>query len=92
MARDGHGIVLVSLWDVRDSLRAGKLVRILPDWRQRADVWAVTTARLATSAKVRVYVEFLEEHLTRGPLSLHIGQDERDWKGTAGNEMLGTSD
>jgi len=74
-AHDGHGIVLVSLWDVRDSLRAGKLVRILPEWRQRADVWAVTTARLATSAKVRVCVAFLKEHLTRGPLSLHIGHD-----------------
>jgi LysR family transcriptional activator of dmlA len=77
-AHDGHGIVLVSLWDVRESLRSGKLVRILPDWRQPADVWAVTTARLATSAKVRVCVEFLKQHLTRGPLSLLIEDDKRE--------------
>ena len=62
-ALDGHGIILRSAWDVEHSLAQGKLVRILPDYRQDADVWAVTTARLSNSAKVRVCVQFLQQSL-----------------------------
>ena len=69
-ARDGHGIVMVSIWDVAESLASGTLVRILPAYRQPADVWAVSTARSTASAKVRVCIEFLREHLTRGAFSL----------------------
>lgn len=60
-ALDGHGIVLRSLWDVGSDLRSGTLVRVLPEYAQDADVWAVYPSRLATSAKLRVCVEFLEE-------------------------------
>lgn len=69
-AHEGQGLVLISLWDAGPSLRDGSLVRVLPEWRQSADVWAVTTTRLATSAKVRVCVEFLRQQLARGPFAL----------------------
>jgi LysR family transcriptional activator of dmlA len=67
---DGHGIMLVSVWDVADSLRRGELIRVLPEWHQPANVWAVTTSRSSNSAKVRVCVEFLKRELTTGPLAL----------------------
>jgi LysR family transcriptional activator of dmlA len=62
-AIDGHGIILRSIWDVSPSLRRGELIRVLPDYEQAADVWAVYPSRLSTSAKVRVCVQFLEEWL-----------------------------
>ncbi len=61
-AVDGRGIALRSLWDVGPYLRAGRLVQVLPEWRQDANVWAVYPTRLHLSAKVRVCVEFLQEH------------------------------
>lgn len=61
----GHGIILRSLWDVGPSLARGDLIHLLPDYAQEVDVWAVSSSRLSTSAKVRVCVEFLEEWLNR---------------------------
>lgn len=61
----GHGIILRSLWDVGPSLARGDLYRLLPDYAQELDVWAVSPARLSTSAKVRVCVEFLADWLQR---------------------------
>jgi LysR family transcriptional activator of dmlA len=62
-ALDGHGIILRSLWDVGPALERGTLVRVLPDYEQPADVWAIFPSRLSTSAKLRVCVEFLEDWL-----------------------------
>lgn len=62
-AIDGHGITLRSLWDVAPSIDSGLLVRVLPQYEQEADVWAAYPSRLSSSAKVRVFVEFLEEWL-----------------------------
>ena len=59
-AVDGHGIILRSWWDVADDIASGRLVRILPDYAQEADVSAVYPSRLSTSARLRVCVEFLE--------------------------------
>ena len=61
-AVDGRGIVLRSFWDVGAHLQAGRLVQLLPEWRQEANIWAVYPTRLDRSAKVRVCVEFLEEY------------------------------
>jgi DNA-binding transcriptional LysR family regulator len=52
------------------NLQSGALVRVLPGHSQRADVWAVTSARSTSSAKIRVCVDFLREHLTSGPFAL----------------------
>jgi len=60
---DGHGIILRSIWDVGPSLADGTLVRVLPDYHQQADVWAIHPARLGTMANVRVCVGFLEAWL-----------------------------
>lgn len=68
-AIDGHGIILRSSWDVQPSIEKGLLVRILPEYQQVADVWAVYPARLSSSAKVRVFVEFLENWLEKSGIS-----------------------
>lgn len=69
-ARDGHGILLAADWDVHAELQEGRLVPVLPDYLQAADIWAASTARLSHSAKVRVCVRFLQEQLASGPFAL----------------------
>jgi len=64
-ALDGHGVMLRSMWDVKALLDQGRLVQVLADYRQSADVWAVYPTRLANSGKLRVCVEFLQAHLGR---------------------------
>jgi LysR family transcriptional activator of dmlA len=70
-AKDGHGILLSSQWDVDADLQAGRLVQVLPEYQQPADIWAASTVRLSHSAKVRVCVSFLQEQLASGPFALH---------------------
>jgi LysR family transcriptional regulator, transcriptional activator for dmlA len=62
-AQDGHGIVLGGDWAFTDSLAAGQLQRVLPQWHQPADIVAVSSLRSAQSAKVRLCVEALKEQL-----------------------------
>jgi len=62
-AIDGHGIVLRSTWDVDADLKEGRLIRVLPEYHQEADISAVYPLRLTESAKVRVCVEFLKKRL-----------------------------
>lgn len=69
-ALDGYGIILASVWDVADSLESGALQRVLPGWREPADVWAVTTTRSTGSAKVRTCIAFLKEQLAAGQFAL----------------------
>jgi LysR family transcriptional activator of dmlA len=64
-AVDGRGIVLRSIWDVRALLQSGALVRVLPDYQQEANIWAVYPSRLSTSSKLRVCVEFLQAHFAQ---------------------------
>ncbi|WP_226507342.1 LysR substrate-binding domain-containing protein [Pseudomonas sp. MWU16-30317] len=61
-ALDGRGVLLRSLWDVRPMLEQGRLVQVLPNYSQPANVWAVYPTRLAYSGKLRACVEFLQEH------------------------------
>ncbi|PHM58697.1 LysR substrate-binding domain-containing protein [Xenorhabdus sp. KK7.4] len=62
---DGHGIILRSYWDVRESIKSGALVHILPEYYQSANIWAVYVTRLAMSARIRVTVEFLERYFQK---------------------------
>lgn len=64
-AIDGHGIVLRSQWDVAAHLAAGRLVPVLAQWQQPANIWAVYPTRLERSAKVRVCVEFLQAYFAQ---------------------------
>ncbi|WDD91035.1 LysR substrate-binding domain-containing protein [Burkholderia sp. FERM BP-3421] len=57
----GRGIVLRSMWEAAPLLASGALQRVLPDASQPAPIWAVYPARLASSAKVRVCVDFLAD-------------------------------
>ncbi|KPC25526.1 LysR family transcriptional regulator [Pseudomonas syringae pv. cilantro] len=59
---DGRGLLLRSLWDVRTDLAEGRLIQVLPEYRQDADIWAVHTSPLMSSAKIRVTVEFLRDY------------------------------
>jgi LysR family transcriptional activator of dmlA len=68
-ALDGHGLLLQAHWDLADDLRAGRLQRVLPGHLQPASLWAVSTPRSATSAKVRACVAFLREALATGPMA-----------------------
>jgi LysR family transcriptional regulator, transcriptional activator for dmlA len=71
-ALSGHGVILRSMWDVGRSIRSGQLLRILPDYFQEADVWAVYPSRVSSSAKVRVFVELLQESLKSPSLAWTI--------------------
>lgn len=72
-AIEGAGIVLRSLWDAQAYIDAGKLVQVLPEYMQEANVWAVYPQRLAASGKVRVCVEFLQRHLAHVQQGLQAG-------------------
>jgi LysR family transcriptional activator of dmlA len=61
-AVDGFGILLRSIWDVGMMIENGQLVRVLPDYRQNANIWAVYPAESKQSAKIRVCVEFLRQY------------------------------
>jgi len=74
---DGFGIMLRSLWKVKDALDSGALVRVLPTFEQEAHVWAVYSTRLSTSAKLRVCVDFLAQYLsTRVPVYTKDGDSD----------------
>lgn len=64
-ALDGRGMLLRSLWDVRPLLEQGRLVQVLHEYTQSANVWAVYPTRLANSGKLRACVEFLQQHFQR---------------------------
>ncbi|CAG2153093.1 HTH-type transcriptional regulator DmlR [Cupriavidus numazuensis] len=62
-AIQGRGILLRSIWDIRSLLDSGRLVQVLPSYVQSANVWAVYPERLDSSAKIKVCIESLKEHL-----------------------------
>ena len=59
----GLGVAQLSLLDVVQPLREGRLLRLLPDWDMGLlDLWAVTPQRDALPAKVRQAVEVLRAY------------------------------
>ena len=66
----GHGIVLLSSWDIAEKLKDGSVERVLPQYRQSVDVYAVMPTRASHLAKLSVCVDFLVKHLTQGPYAL----------------------
>ncbi|MDB5804372.1 MAG: hypothetical protein JWN73_1694 [Betaproteobacteria bacterium] len=60
----GEGIVFVPDLFVAQSLRSGQLVRVLPQWQgPESPLSAVYPSRRGLSPKVRVFIDFLGEHL-----------------------------
>ncbi len=69
-AIDGHGIVMLSVWDVAQEIAAGQMLRVLPEYSEPADIWAMTSIRSSHSAKINACVAFLKDHLAQGPHAL----------------------
>ncbi len=64
----GLGLAFVVSTDAEDDLRAGRLVRVLPDWRvPPMPLWAVTPQRDAQPAKVRHAIAALQDYLRTVP-------------------------
>jgi DNA-binding transcriptional LysR family regulator len=65
----GAGISVNSLWCVHRELRDGTLVRVLPDYSQndKAALWLVYPKSNVLTAKVRVFIDFLLEHIGKSP-------------------------
>jgi LysR family transcriptional activator of dmlA len=72
-AHDGHGIVMSSEWLLAQSLASGALVRVLPEFWQSAHLYAVSSMRLAQSAKVRLCVEALRDAFSQRQETLRLG-------------------
>jgi LysR family transcriptional activator of dmlA len=69
-ALHGLGICLLSRWDIAQRLRDGSMVRVLPQYEQPADLYAAMTVRASQSAKLRICLDFLRDHLASGPHAL----------------------
>jgi DNA-binding transcriptional LysR family regulator len=71
MALAGCGIAKLATVNAGDDLRAGRLVRVLPDWPlaglERRAIWAVYTGNRAIPPKVRAFVDFLAERIGDPP-------------------------
>lgn len=65
----GAGISLNALWSVKADLDSGALIRVLPDYQAdtRAALWLVYPQSNALTAKVRVFIDFLLEHIGQRP-------------------------
>ena len=65
-ALDGHGILMRAEWDIGSCLRNGRLVQVLPQYHTPdADIYAVYPRQHQTSARVRAFVDFTSESLSR---------------------------
>ncbi len=67
---DGLGISLFSCWDIAPALASGAVERVLPDYCQPADIYAVTTGRIENSSKLQLCLSFITEQLRDGPHAL----------------------
>lgn len=60
-AVQGKGIIMRSEWDVAESLESGCLVRLLDDWHlPDADIVALISQRHGVSARVKLFLAFLQ--------------------------------
>lgn len=80
-AHDGHGIVMSSEWLLAPSLADGRLVRVLPQWSQSANIYALSSMRSAQSAKVRLCVEALREEMAARPAAAAPARKPRPARG-----------
>lgn len=67
-ALHGAGVVRMPAFIVGADVEQGRLVRLLPDWHApEIPVHAVWPPQPHATAKLRAFVDFLAEHLRRGP-------------------------
>ena len=63
-ARHSCGVALLPDWQVRDELAAGRLARLLPDYRfPRQGVYAVYPDTRHLPEKVRAFIDFFADYL-----------------------------
>ena len=66
-ALEGHGILMRAEWDIRQHLRSGRLVQVLPGFHTPdADIYAVYPQQARTAARVRAFVDHLRALLPAG--------------------------
>ena len=65
----GAGISMNSLWSVHEEIKAGSLVRVLPDVQgaEATMLWLVYPKTNVLSPKVRAFMDFLIERFGRTP-------------------------
>ena len=64
MCEQGYGICTLSEFEVEQSVKEQRLIRILPQWHLgETNIWAVTTHRKAQSAKVIQVIEHIKKQL-----------------------------
>ncbi len=71
-ALSGLGIVLLPSWLIGDDLRAGTLVRVLPEWQamiatQASGIFGLYPPHRAVPRKVRAFLDFLHHKFGRTP-------------------------
>ncbi len=61
LALQGAGIAVRSKWDIAEHIKAGRLVEVLKKFplESYGDVYLVTGARKALSARVKLFIEFV---------------------------------
>ena len=85
-AIEGLGIARGPIFLVHGDLESGSLIRVLPDYQVTSlDIWAIYPSRRQLPAKVRVFIDFLEEKFSRdrtllAPLQFKPGSGERKGK------------
>lgn len=69
-ALEGHGILMRAEWDIRQHLRSGRLVQVLPEFHTPdADIYAVSPRHARATARVRAFVDFLAAAFARQGLN-----------------------
>ena len=66
-AIQGHGIVLRSMWDAKHLIDDGKLVQILKNYTQNADIYAIYASKTDESIKIKSTLEVLEQYFSQLP-------------------------
>jgi len=68
--RAGVGISMNSYWSVAGDIRAGALVRVLPDFEvvDQSAIWLVYPKSNVLTAKVRAFIDFLLEKIGNPPI------------------------
>lgn len=61
----GHGILLRSTWDVHEHIMSGRLVKVLPDYMQEANIWAVYPPELRDTKKISTVVASFKDSITK---------------------------
>ena len=69
LVEDGAGIALKSLWNVAESLRAGRLVTVLPEHPTitRTAIWAIYPRGRLLAPRVRAMIDFLLDAVSPTP-------------------------